>query len=105
MHENDLYGNVEDNIGFLASSIESTHSTFTAGVALRTYLTDIRKLVNAMVQEAKGLPLKDSVRCKLDMYRYQLSDVLDQVQLLSYVSDRLNTDTKGTIDGKAKAVK
>ena len=105
MNENDLYGNVEDNIGFLVSSNEPTAPTFTSGVILRTYVTDIRKLIDAMVLETKGLPLKDSVRCQLETRRYQLIDTLEHVQLLSYVSDRLNAGIQGTIDGKAKTPK
>ena len=102
MNENDLYGNVPEDIGFLASTAHVQNSTFKSGTIMRTYVTDIRKLIDAMVKEAKQLSLKDSVRCQLETRRYQLIDILDQVQLLSYVSDRLDDGTMGTIDGKAK---
>ena len=105
MNEIDLYGNIEGDIGFLASSAQTADPTFTSGVIIRTYVADIRKLIDTMVLEAKGLPLKDSVRCQLETCRYQLIDIIDQVQLLSYVSDRLNAGTQGTIDGKAKTPK
>jgi hypothetical protein len=105
MNENDLYGNVEDDIGFLTSSAPTPAPTFTAGVVLRTYVADIRKLIAAMILEAKELPLKDSVRCRLQTRKYQLVDILDQIKLLSHTSDRLNTGNQGTIDGKTKTIK
>ena len=101
MNENDLYGNVSGDIGFLASVTHTQNSTFKSGTVMRTYTADIRELIDAMAKEAKQLPLKDSVRCRLEMRRYQLIDILDQVQLLSYVSDRLDAGNNGTIDGQA----
>ena len=100
MNENDLYGNVPEDIGFLASVAPAQNPTFKAGTVMRTYIADIHMLIDAMIKEAKQLPLKDSVRCQLETRRFQLIDILDQVQLLSYVSDRLDTGIKGTIDGQ-----
>ena len=104
MNENDLYGNVED-IGFLASEASGPQPTFESGAVLRTYIANIRTLLTDMVKEAKRLPLKDSVRCQIETRRFQLLDVLDQLQLLCYVSDRLDAGIKGTIDGQVKTKK